>query len=141
MELAIQIYYWHDVMGPLLTFAKGDFEISMEDLLILLSSQEPYLQSMESKILGPSYVEDKIIMTYNRCIANPETQDERICLFGADCWVLIICPIELEIVLLSKIEIVKEILDIEFEMISEVNQLDTSLGERASYGIEKIYTE
>ncbi|MBN1327965.1 MAG: hypothetical protein JXA54_00705 [Candidatus Heimdallarchaeota archaeon] len=141
MELAIKFYYWHEVMGPLLTFTKGKFEIKDEELLILLSTVEPYIITTESTISGPAYLGKKTIMTYNRCVNNPEAQDERICLLGADCWVLIVCPVELEIVLLSKIDLVKEILDIEFEAIEEVNQLDSIMGERADYAIRNVYLE
>ncbi|HUT82407.1 MAG TPA: hypothetical protein VMZ29_14495 [Candidatus Bathyarchaeia archaeon] len=141
MELAIKFYYWHEVMGPLLTYTKGKFEITDEDLLILLSSVEPYNITIESTISGPSYLGKKVIMTYNRCVNNPDAQDERICLLGADCWVLIACPIELEIVLLSKIDLVKTILDIEFDTIAEINQIDAIMGERADYAIRKIYLD
>jgi hypothetical protein len=61
-------------------------------------------------------------------------------MMGTDVWVLISCKTKYELVLLSIIEIVKIILDIEFEAIVEVNQLDAALGERATQAIRAAYS-
>jgi hypothetical protein len=128
-------------MGPLKLYSDSDIELKDEEIYMLLSSIEPYLVTNESSILGPSYIGDKILMTYNRSICDPDAKDERLRIMGTDCWTIISCEKENEIVLLSKIEIVKMILDIEFDTIAEVCQLDPSLGEKASSGIRKVYLE
>lgn len=139
MEIAIQFYYWHEVMGPLQIFADGNLKIAEEELLILLSSIEPYSVTTESSILGPSYIENEVVMTYNRCVCNPDAQDERLRLMGADTWVIISCSKDYELILLSKIEIVKMILDIEFAVIDELNQLDSIVSKKAAFAIMKVY--
>ncbi|NHJ46680.1 MAG: hypothetical protein FK733_02720 [Asgard group archaeon] len=138
MELSINVYYWHEIMGPLPIYSDGKLEIKEEDVFILLSSIEPYSITTESSILGPSYIGDDILMSYNRSISNPDAQDERLKLMGTDCWVIISCEMEFEIVLLSKIELIKMILDIEFDTIDEISQLDSNLGKKASYAIREV---
>ncbi|NHJ39582.1 MAG: hypothetical protein FK731_06065 [Asgard group archaeon] len=139
MDLTVQFYYWHEVMGPLQIFADGNLKISEESLLILLSSIEPYSVTTESSILGPTYIESEVIVTYNRCVCNPDAQDERLRLMGSDTWVIISCSKDYELILLSKIEIVKMILDIEFSTIDELNQLDSNVGKKATFAIKKVY--
>jgi hypothetical protein len=125
-------------MGPLPIFSEGKLEIQEEDIFMLLSSIEPYSVTTESSILGPSYIGNEILMTYNRSICNPDACDERLKLMGTDCWVIISCDKEFEIVLLSKIEIIKTILDIEFDVIDEINQLDSAIGKKASFAIREV---
>jgi len=135
----LNFYYWHDVMGPISFYSLGDFQISQEDIFLLLSSVEPYSASDESAILGPYYVENRVIMVYNRSINYPEANDERLKLMGTDCWVMISCVKENEVVLLSNIEIAKMVLDVEFGTIAEVSQLGTEMAEQSSKAIEAIY--
>jgi len=117
----------------------GDFQISQEDIFLLLSSVEPYSTSDESAILGPYYVKNRVIMVYNRSINYPEANDERLKLMGTDCWVMVSCLKENEVVLLSNIEIAKMVLDVEFGTIEEVNQLGIEMAEQSSKAIEAIY--
>ncbi len=140
MEISVQLYYWHEVMGPLLLYSNGLLEISEEDLMMLFSTIEPYSCTPESSILGPKYYNKQIVMTYNRSICDPDANDERLRLMGTDVWCLISCKEEFELVLLSIIEIVKIILDIEFESIEEISQLDAALGERATQAIKAAYS-
>ena len=140
MEISIQLYYWHEVMGPLLIYSNGFLKISEEDLMMLFSTIEPYSCTPESSILGPKYYDEQIVMTYNRSVCNPDANDERIRMMGTDVWCLISCKKEFELVLLSIIEIVKIILDIEFDSIVEVNEIDSSLGERATQAIRAAYS-
>ena len=139
MEISVQIYYWHEVMGPLQMYSNGLLEISDEDLMMLLSTIEPYSCTAESSILGPKFYNKQIIMTYNRSICDPDANDERLRLMGTDVWCLISCKEEFELVLLSIIEIVKIILDIEFDSIEEISQLDAALCERATQAIKAAY--
>ena len=127
-------------MGPLLIYSNGLLKISEEDLMMLFSTIEPYSCSPESSILGPKFYGDQIVMTYNRSVCNPDANDERLRLMGTDVWCLISCKKEFELVLLSIIEIVKVILDIEFENIKEVHQLDSALGERSTHAIRAAYS-
>ncbi len=127
-------------MGPLLVYSNGLLKISEEDLMMLFSTIEPYSCTPESSILGPKYYNDQIVMTYNRSVCNPDANDERLRLMGTDVWVLISCKTKFELVLLSIIEIVKIILDIEFDSVVEVNQLDSALGERATQAIRAAYS-
>jgi hypothetical protein len=126
-------------MGPLQIYKEGKFELSEEDIFMLLSSIEPYCTSTESSILGPNYIGNEVVLTYNRCLPNPEANDERIKLMGTDCWFIISCDKEYEVILQSKIEIAKMVLDIEFEIIDEVNQLDHFLGVKAAYAIKEVF--
>ena len=127
-------------MGPLLIYSNGLLDISEEDLMMLFSTIEPYSCSPESSILGPKFYGDQIVMTYNRSVCDPDANDERLRLMGTDVWCLISCKKEFELVLLSIIEIVKVILDIEFENIKEVHQLDSALGERSTHAIRAAYS-
>ncbi len=127
-------------MGPLSFYSYGDFEITQEDIFMLLSSVEPYTVSSESTISGPYFIDDKIIMVYNRSINYPEANDERLRIMGTDCWVMLSCEIENELVLLSKVEIVKMILDIEFGTIEEISQLTTEMAEQSAKAILNIYS-
>ena len=126
-------------MGPLQMYSNGLLEISDEDLMMLLSTIEPYSCTAESSILGPKFYNKQIIMTYNRSICDPDANDERLRLMGTDVWCLISCKEESELVLLSIIEIVKIILDIEFDSIEEISQLDAALCERATQAIKAAY--
>jgi len=127
-------------MGPMLIYSNGLLKISDEDLMMLFSTIEPYSCTPESSILGPKYYGDQIVMTYNRSVCDPDAKDERLRMMGTDVWVLISCKTKYEVVLLSIIELVKIILDIEFDSILEVNQLDSSLGERATHAIRAAYS-
>jgi hypothetical protein len=126
-------------MGPLQMYSNGLLEISDEDLMMLLSTIEPYSCTAESSILGPKFYNKQIIMSYNRSICDPDANDERLRLMGTDVWCLISCKEEFELVLLSIIEIVKIILDIEFDSIEEISQLDAALCERATQAIKAAY--
>ncbi|MGC9781688.1 MAG: hypothetical protein HZR80_20780 [Candidatus Heimdallarchaeota archaeon] len=141
MEINIQFYYWHEVMGPLAIYDDGKLKMTNEDILMLFSTVELYSCSTESSINGPSYKDDKILMTYNRCVNNPEASDERLRLMGTDCWVIISTKKEYEVILISNIEIVKTILDIEFETIEEIVQLNPDMGERAAYAIREVFNK
>ena len=127
-------------MGPLSYYSHGKFEISQEDIFMLLSSIEPYTSSSESTISGPYYIDDQIIMVYNRSINYPEANDERLRIMGTDCWVMISCETENELILNSKIEIVKMVLDIEFGTIEEISQLTAEMAEQSSRAILDIYS-
>ncbi len=127
-------------MGPLSYHSRGNFEINQEDIFMLLSSVEPYTSSSESTVSGPYYIDDQIIMVYNRSINYPEANDERLRIMGTDCWVMISCKTENELVLLSKIEIAKMVLDIEFGTIEEIGQLTTEMAEQSSKAILDIYS-
>ncbi|NHJ32979.1 MAG: hypothetical protein FK732_08955 [Asgard group archaeon] len=140
MEVSVQFYYWHEVMGPLQIYSNGLLEISEEDLMMLFSTIEPYSCTPESSILGPKYYGGQIIMTYNRSVCDPDANDERLRIMGTDVWCLISCKEEFELVLLSIIEIVKIILDIEFDSVEEVHQLDAALCERATHAIRAAYS-
>lgn len=140
MEISVQFYYWHEVMGPLLIYSNGLLKISEEDLMMLFSTIEPYSCTPESSILGPKYYDEQIVMTYNRSVCDPDANDERLRMMGTDVWCLISCKKEFELVLLSIIEIVKIILDIEFDSVQEVHQLDSALGERATQAIRAAYS-
>jgi len=126
-------------MGPLQMYSNGLLEISDEDLMMLLSTIEPYSCTAESSILGPKFYNKQIIMSCNRSICDPDANDERLRLMGTDVWCLISCKEEFELVLLSIIEIVKIILDIEFVSIEEIGQLDAALCERATQAIKAAY--
>lgn len=126
-------------MGPLSIYSHGEFEINQEDMFILLSSVEPYTISSESTISGPYYIDNQVIMVYNRSINYPEANDERLRIMGTDCWVMISCEVENELVLLSKIEIAKMILDIEIGIIEEISQLTTEMAKQSSKAILDIY--
>jgi len=140
LEISVQFYYWHEVMGPLLIYSNGLLKISEEDLMMLFSTIEPYSCTAESSILGPKYYGNQIVMTYNRNVCDPDANDERLRLMGTDVWCLISCDKKFELVLLSIIEIVKIILDIEFDSVEEIHQLDSALGERATQAIRAAYS-
>ena len=139
LKLNLSFYYWHEVMGPMSFYSKGDFQVNEEDIFLLLSSVEPYTSSEESTISGPYFLDDQVIMVYNRSINYPEANDERLRMMGTDCWVLISCEVENELVLLSKIEIAKMVLDVEFGTIEEVSQLNAEMSELSSKAIVNIY--
>jgi len=139
MTLTVHFYYFDEVMGPVEIFSDGDLQIKQEDIYILLSTVEPYAISTVSTISGPTYLDDRVLMIYNRSINNPDAHDERLSLLGTDCWVIISYPKDLEIILLSKIELVKIILDIEFETIDEVTQITYDVCYRATNAIRNIY--
>ncbi len=139
MVFNLHFFYWHEVMGPLSYSSHGKFEISQEDIFMLLSSVEPYTASSESTISGPYYIEKEVIMVYNRSINYPEANDERLRIMGSDSWVMISCEEKNELVLLSKIEIAKMVLDIEFGTIEEISQLTTEMAEQATRAILDIY--
>ena len=139
LEINIQFYYWHEMMGPLAIYDDGKLKMTEEDILMLFSTVELYSCTNESSINGPSYKEDYVLMTYNRCVSNPDAKDERLRLMGSDCWVIISTKREYEVILISNIEIVKVILDIEFDTILEVSQLNPDIGERAAFAIRKIF--
>ncbi len=126
-------------MGPLLIYSTSNYRIKNEDIMMLLSLVKPYAVSDESSLMGPSYLGDRVIMTYNRCLNCPEAKDERIRLMGTECWVLLSCEKDYEVVLLGQIDVAKMILDIEFDQIMEVNQYTTEIAEHVSSAIEKIY--
>ncbi|HUU78314.1 MAG TPA: hypothetical protein VMX55_08200 [candidate division Zixibacteria bacterium] len=139
MEINISYYYWHEVMGPMVYFSNGKFQINEENLLLLLSSVEPYTTSNESTISGPYYVENQVIMAYNRSLNYPDAHDERLRLMGTDSWVIISCKQDNELVLLSMCEIIKMILDVEFGIIDEVSQLETIMAERSANAIKNLF--
>lgn len=139
MEINISYYYWHEVMGPMVYFSKGKFEIGEENILLLLSSVEPYTTSNESTMSGPYYVENQVVMAYNRSLNYPDAQDERLRLMGTDSWVIISCKQNNELVLLSMCEIIKMILDVEFGIIDEVSQLETIMAERSAKAIKNLF--
>ena len=126
-------------MGPLLIFSNSHFKISDEDLLMLLSTTDNYYNFGDSSILGPTYNQDQVIMIYTRTVNNPEAKDERLALMGTDIWILIYCKKDLELILQSKIELAKEILDIEFDSINDLSQIDVPLAEKVISVIEKLY--
>ena len=127
-------------MGPLAIYDDGKLKMSEEDILMHFSTVETYSCTTESSIYGPNYKDDQILMTYNRCVSNPEANDERLKLMGTDCWVIISTEREFEVILISNIEIVKMILDIEFDAIEEVSQLNPDMGERAAFAIRKVFS-
>lgn len=139
MQLNISFYYWHEIAGPMLYYSEGNFDISEEDLFMLLSSVEPFTATDESSLTGPYYVNDEVIMAYNRSLNYPEAKDERIRLMGVDTWVLISCNKEYELVLTSMSEIAKTILDMEFIPIEEINQLNPHLAQNASKAILSLF--
>ncbi|MFW9922961.1 MAG: hypothetical protein ACFFDW_06690 [Candidatus Thorarchaeota archaeon] len=140
MDISLNYYYWHEVAGPMSYFSSGKFEFSEEDLLLLLSSVEPYTSSSESSLTGPYYLRDQVIFTYNRNLNYPDAQDERIQLMGTDSWVLLSCEKENQLVLESLLEIVKLILDVEFGCCEEVSQLNIQVGQDTSKAIRDIYS-
>ena len=139
MKITLGYYYWHEVAGPMVYYSKGKFEINEEDILLLLSSVEPYTSSDESTISGPYYVDKKIIMAYNRTLSYPDANDERLRLMGADSWVMICCKQDDELVLLSMCEIIKMILDVEFGTIEEISQLNNQMAERSAKAIADLF--
>ena len=139
MSLSIHFYYFDEVIGPVELFSEGKFAIDQEEIYLLLSTIEPHLRSPTSSILGPTYLSDHVIFVYNRSISNPDANDERLSLLGTDFWVIITYPKDLEIVLLSKIELVKMILDIEFEVIDEISQVTYDICYRATNAIKNLY--
>ena len=80
-------------------------------------------------------------MIYNRSISNPDAKDERLNIMGTDCWVIISYPKKHEIILLSKIDIAKMILDIEFDDIEEISQITYDICSRASAAIIEMYRD
>ncbi|MCF2143502.1 MAG: hypothetical protein ACTSXO_00185 [Candidatus Heimdallarchaeota archaeon] len=141
MALSVHFYYFDEVIGPVEIFSEGEFSIEQEDIYLLLSTTEPYSISPVSSMLGPSYMNEQVIFVYNRSISNPDANDERLSLLGTDCWVVLTYPKDLEIVLLSKIELVKMILDIEFEVIDEISQITYDVCYRATNAIKNLYHE
>lgn len=140
MVINLHFFYWHEVMGPLSYYSHGKFEITQEDIFMLLSSVEPYTESSESTISGPYFIDNEVMMVYNRSINYPEANDERLRIMGTDCWVMISCEVENELVLLSKIEIAKMVLDIEFGTIEEISQLTSEMAEQSTKAILDIYS-
>ncbi|MEA2071712.1 MAG: hypothetical protein U9O98_10545 [Asgard group archaeon] len=141
MDLSVHFYYWHEKLGPLLIYSKGDYTINEEQKYMLLSSVEPYAASQESSLSGPHYVSNRVMMVYNRTVNNPEAKDERVRLMGSDCWVVISTEKNHEIILKSKINIVKMILDIEFENCAEITQLNASMADRAAKAITDVFLD
>jgi len=139
LDLTIHYYYWDEVMGPLLIHHDGGVQLKQEDVFMLLSSIEPYSETIESKIAGPYFIGDEVFMVYNRSVNNPDAQDERIKLMGTDCWVMLSVKKEHELVLLSQIEIVQMILDIEFDNVNELSDLCIDMYRRTVDVIRKIY--
>ena len=139
LDLTIHYYYWDEVMGPLLVHHDGGVQLTQEDVFMLLSSIEPYSETIESKIVGPYFIGDEVFMVYNRSVNNPDAQDERIKLMGTDCWVMLSVKKEHELVLLSQIEIVQMILDIEFDNVDELSDLCIEMYRRTADVIRKIY--
>jgi hypothetical protein len=126
-------------MGPITLYSVGNLIFDQESVLLLFSMNVPYINTPESSILGPYDQEDKVLFVYNRCVNNPDAQDERLRIMGTDCWIVIATPKKNEVVLKSKIDIVKMILDIEFENITEISELSVDIALRSSQAIRTLY--
>jgi hypothetical protein len=139
MKLALSYFYWHQKIGPIELYSYGKFPKTEEDLLFWLSSNKGFISSTQSSISGPFYYRRLVIMCYHRVINTPDAKDKRLRLLGTDCWVLLATQKKYELLLQSKIDIIKMVLDIEFESITELYQLTAPIADQTTKAICQLF--
>lgn len=141
LDVSIYFLYWHEIAGPLILYSKGNHQIEEEELFLLLSMVEPYSSPSEATISGPYPVNNHTAIVYNTKINNPEANDKRIRILGTDCWMILLSNIKNEKTLVEKMDVIKMVLDMDFSLIQEINQLTTDRVARAGNTIVDFYKE
>ncbi|MBD3192408.1 MAG: hypothetical protein GF308_17345 [Candidatus Heimdallarchaeota archaeon] len=141
MDVSIYFLYWHEKAGPMILYSKGNHQIDQEELFLLLSMVEPFCSPCEATISGPYPLDKHTAVVYNTKINNPEAKDKRIRFLGTDCWMILLSNFKHEKTLVEKMDIIKMILDMDFSLIQEIDQLTTDRVSQAGETIVDFYKE